>query len=51
VGKAFGPLIGGILVDVYNMQVMFLFMIGLLVISLGFLSIFDRRIDKKVLYH
>ena len=30
VGKAFGPLIGGILVDLYNMQVMFLSMIGLL---------------------
>lgn len=50
VGKAFGPLIGGILVDVFNMQVMFLSMIGLLMVSIGFISIFDRRIDKKMLY-
>ena len=51
VGKAFGPLIGGILVDLYNMQVMFLSMIGLLVIAMIFLSIYDRKVDPKILYH
>ncbi|WP_281198047.1 MDR family MFS transporter [Staphylococcus schleiferi] len=51
VGKAFGPLIGGILVDFFNMQVMFLSMIGLLVIAMIFLSIYDRKVDPKILYH
>ncbi|MFP4921003.1 MDR family MFS transporter [Staphylococcus coagulans] len=51
VGKAFGPLIGGILVDLFNMQVMFLSMIGLLAIAMIFLSIYDRKVDPKILYH
>ncbi|WP_086427503.1 MDR family MFS transporter [Staphylococcus cornubiensis] len=50
VGKAFGPLIGGILVDLFNMQVMFLSMIGLLVIAMVFLSIYDKKVDPKMLY-
>ncbi|PCF48496.1 MDR family MFS transporter [Staphylococcus delphini] len=50
VGKAFGPLVGGILVDVFNMQIMFLSMIGLLVIAMVFLSIYDRKVDPKTLY-
>lgn len=51
VGKAFGPLIGGILVDLFNMQVMFLSMIGLLAIAMIFLSIYDRKVNPKILYH
>ncbi|EJH4645434.1 MFS transporter [Staphylococcus pseudintermedius] len=50
VGKAFGPLVGGILVDVFNMQIMFLSMIGLLVIAMAFLTIYDRKLDPKTLY-
>ncbi|EGQ4257003.1 MFS transporter [Staphylococcus pseudintermedius] len=50
VGKAFGPLVGGILVDVFNMQIMFLSMIGLLVIATAFLTIYDRKVDPKTLY-
>lgn len=50
VGKAFGPLVGGILVDVFNMQIMFLSMIGLLVIAMAFLAIYDRKVDPKTLY-
>ncbi|MCE5748544.1 MFS transporter [Staphylococcus pseudintermedius] len=50
VGKAFGPLVGGILVDVFNMQIMFLSMIGLLVIAMAFLTIYDRKVDPKKLY-
>ncbi|HDU1379459.1 TPA: MFS transporter [Staphylococcus pseudintermedius] len=50
VGKAFGPLVGGILVDVFNMQIMFLSMIGLLVIAMSFLTIYDRKVDPKTLY-
>ncbi|MEJ7540452.1 MDR family MFS transporter [Staphylococcus intermedius] len=50
VGKAFGPLIGGILVDIFDMQIMFLSMIGLLVMAVIFLSIYDRKVDPKTLY-
>ncbi|EGQ3152254.1 MFS transporter [Staphylococcus pseudintermedius] len=50
VGKAFGPLVGGILVDVFNMKIMFLSMIGLLVIAMAFLTIYDRKVDPKTLY-
>ncbi|WP_100007531.1 MDR family MFS transporter [Staphylococcus pseudintermedius] len=50
VGKAFGPLVGGILVDMFNMQIMFLSMIGLLVIAMAFLTIYDRKVDPKTLY-
>lgn len=49
VGKAFGPLIGGVLVDTFNMQVMFLSMIGLLAISIFFLMIYDKNLDKTEL--
>lgn len=48
VGKAFGPLIGGVVVDVFNMSTMFLSMIGLLVIALFFLIIFDRKLDSQI---
>src|SRR5699024_10337222 len=48
VGKAFGPLIGGVVVDTLNMQAMFLSMIGLLVIALCFLMIYDKKLPKDV---
>ncbi|PTE42773.1 MFS transporter [Staphylococcus equorum] len=48
VGKAFGPLIGGVLVDTFNMQAMFLSMIGLLVIAVFFLMIYDKKLPKDV---
>ncbi|MEB8107252.1 MDR family MFS transporter [Staphylococcus equorum] len=48
VGKAFGPLIGGVLVDTFNMQAMFLSMICLLVIAVFFLMIYDRKLPKDV---
>lgn len=50
VGKALGPLVGGLLVDYFNMQVMFLSMIGLLVIGLVFLAIFDKGIKGHSLF-
>ena len=45
VGKAFGPLIGGILVDAFNMSTMFIGMIVLLSIALCF-SCFDKNMPK-----
>lgn len=46
VGKAFGPFIGGVLVDTLNMSMMFIGMIVLLCVGLIFLSIFDRGLPK-----
>ncbi|ARJ13734.1 MFS transporter [Staphylococcus lugdunensis] len=46
VGKAFGPLIGGILVDAFNMSTMFIGMIVLLSIALCFLAVFDKNMSK-----
>lgn len=46
VGKAFGPLIGGILVDAFNMSTMFIGMIVLLSIALCFLAVFDKNMPK-----
>ncbi|MBV5139512.1 MFS transporter [Staphylococcus xylosus] len=48
VGKAFGPLIGGVVVDTFNMQAMFLSMIFLLVIALIFLMIYDKKLSKEI---
>jgi len=48
VGKAFGPLIGGVVVDMFNMQVMFLSMISLLAIALIFLTFYDRQLPKDI---
>ncbi|EKU50272.1 MDR family MFS transporter [Staphylococcus massiliensis] len=47
IGKAFGPLIGGVLVDAFNMQIMFFSMIGLLLISFIFIQIFDRKLSPS----
>ncbi|KRG10462.1 MDR family MFS transporter [Staphylococcus sp. NAM3COL9] len=48
VGKAFGPLIGGVLVDSLNMKAMFLSMMVLLVIAVFFLMIYDSKLPKDV---
>lgn len=47
VGKALGPLLGGLIVDYFDMQTMFLSMIGLLVVAGFFLAIFDRGIRNR----
>ncbi|KZZ85773.1 MDR family MFS transporter [Bacillus sp. SJS] len=43
-GRMVGPLLGGILVDMFNMPVMFAVLIGLLVISFFITVIYDRNI-------
>src|SRR5699024_1624866 len=48
VGNAFGPLIGGVVVYMFNMQIMFLSMISLLVLSLIFLTFYDRKLPKDI---
>ena len=46
VGKAFGPLIGGVLVDTFNMSAMFIGIMFLLIVGIIFLSIFDKGLPK-----
>lgn len=52
VGKALGPLFGGLLVDLFNMRMMFLTMIILLGLAIIILSLFAKsKAAKKYLDH
>ncbi|NMD72165.1 MFS transporter [Bacillus sp. DNRA2] len=46
-GRMLGPIIGGMLVDFYNMQTLFIVMIGLFLLSLITTFSFDRKITNK----
>lgn len=46
VGKAFGPVVGGVIVDVFDMKVMFFSMIALILVGYYFLIIYDKGIKK-----
>ncbi|PNZ68782.1 MFS transporter [Staphylococcus croceilyticus] len=46
VGKAFGPFIGGVLVDTFNMSAMFIGIMLLLIIAMIFLAVFDKGLPK-----
>ncbi|BGE82129.1 Multidrug resistance protein [Staphylococcus petrasii] len=46
VGKAFGPFIGGVLVDTFNMSAMFIGIMLLLVVAMIFLAVFDKGLPK-----
>ncbi|KAA1038389.1 MFS transporter [Macrococcus equipercicus] len=43
-GRAIGPLFGGIIVDAFNMQTMFYVIIGLLLIGFFFLAVYDKKL-------
>ncbi|RHW40809.1 MFS transporter [Neobacillus notoginsengisoli] len=45
-GRMIGPLLGGILVDLYGMSMLFMILIGLFVISIGTTVIYDRGIKR-----
>lgn len=47
-GRMTGPFIGGLIVDLYNIQVLFFVLIGLLLIPFVTTKLFDRGIDKKI---
>ena len=47
-GRAIGPLIGGIAVDVFNMRVLFILIVVILVIGYYFIAIFDRNIKDEL---
>lgn len=46
-GRAIGPVLGGLIVDLYNMHTMFYTMIGLVCIGFIFLSIYDKNIKSS----
>mgnify|MGYP002656388060 FL=1 len=48
IGKAIGPVFGGVIVDTFNMQIMFLAMMALLFIALGFVYLFGKADAKYV---
>jgi MFS family permease len=46
-GRMIGPLLGGILVDLYNMPMLFMILIGLFIISIFTTIFYDRRIKTE----
>ncbi|MDT2254987.1 MFS transporter [Paenibacillus larvae] len=47
IGKMLGPLLGGILVDLYNIYVLFILLIALLFVSILIAGIYDRGLKKR----
>jgi MFS family permease len=46
-GRMIGPLLGGVLVDVYGMSMLFTILIGLFVITLFTTAIYDRKLKES----
>ncbi len=46
-GRMIGPLLGGILVDLYGMSVLFYALIGLLIISITLTVLYDRLLKRE----
>ncbi len=46
-GRMIGPFIGGVLVDVFSMQLLFIVLILLFLVSIAFTSQYDRPLKKK----
>ncbi|MGX6443099.1 MDR family MFS transporter [Neobacillus sp. K501] len=46
-GRMIGPLLGGMLVDLYSMSALFYVLIALFVLSIGTTLIYDRRIKQE----
>ena len=47
VGKMFGPVVGGAIVDLYNMEVLFIAIMVMLVVALIATSIYDKRVKVE----
>ncbi|WP_059171457.1 MFS transporter [Bacillus sp. FJAT-27445] len=45
-GRMVGPLLGGILVDLYGMSTLFIILIGLFIVSIGTTVVYDRGIKE-----
>jgi MFS family permease len=46
-GRMIGPFIGGVLVDLFSMQVLFMTLIGFFIVSLTLASLYDRPLKKE----
>jgi MFS family permease len=46
-GRMIGPFIGGVLVDLFSMQVLFMTLIGFFIVSLALASLYDRPLKKE----
>lgn len=46
-GRMIGPLLGGVLVDFYGMNMLFTVLIGLLFIAMFTTSVYDKKIKEK----
>lgn len=47
-GRMVGPLLGGVLVDFYGMQMMFIVLMGLFVLAMGTTLLYDKILNAKV---
>jgi MFS family permease len=45
-GRMIGPLLGGIIVDLFSMSTLFIVLIGLFIVSIGLSVIFDRPLKR-----
>lgn len=46
-GRMIGPFIGGVLVDLFSMQVLFMTLIGFFIVSLTLATLYDRPLKKE----
>lgn len=47
-GRAIGPLLGGVIVDMYDMQVLFLVIVGFLFVGYVFIALYSRRMKGVI---
>jgi MFS family permease len=48
-GRMIGPLLGGVLVDLYGMNMLFIVLIGLLILAMFTTSIYDKKLKNQKL--
>ncbi len=46
-GRMIGPLLGGVLVDLYGMNMLFFVLIGLLFVAMFTTSIYDKKLKEQ----
>lgn len=46
VGKMFGPVVGGLIVDIFGIHTLFIVLCGVLIVAMGIALIHDRNLDK-----
>nr|WP_279663466.1 MFS transporter [Ectobacillus ponti] len=46
-GRMFGPVLGGIIADVYSMHVLFFVMMAMLVVSMAVMGVYDQKLKAK----